>query len=106
MFPDANYKQIMAFVRTGKAKKATLPGEVNPREQELSSGIVDLDPFNGVDKARVKEILKEEDDREQYDYERDNVAGLSEDDFRRLVSERASRAEMDKDKDKLQQQIS
>lgn len=54
----------MAFVRTGKAKKATLPGEVNPREQELSTGIVDLDPFNAVDKSRVKEILKEEDDRE------------------------------------------
>jgi hypothetical protein len=106
MFPDANYKQIMAFVRTGKAKKAMVAGEVNPREQELSSGIVDLDPFNGVDKNRVKEVLKEEDDREQYEYERDNVAGLSEDDFRRLVSERASRAEMDKDKDKLQQQIS
>ena len=32
MFPDANYKQIMAFVRTGKAKKALVAGEVNPRE--------------------------------------------------------------------------
>ena len=105
MFPDANYKQIMAFVRTGKAKKAPLPGE-NPREEELLRSVVDLDPFNGIDKNRIKEILKDEDDREQYDYEKDNVAGLGEDDFRRLVSERASRAEMDKDKDKLQQQIS
>jgi len=35
--------------------------------------------------SRVKEILKEKDDREQYDYERDNVAGLSEEDFERLV---------------------
>jgi len=55
--------------------------------------------------ARVKEILKEKDDREQYDYERDNVAGLSEEDFERLVQERYSRAEMDKDKEKIQNQI-
>lgn len=101
MFPDANYKQIMAFVRTGKAKKAPVPGERNPREEELSVNIVGLDPFSQIDRNRVKEIIKEEDDREQYDYEKDNVAGLGEDDFRRLVSERASRAEMDKDKDKL-----
>jgi len=96
----------MAFVRTGKAKKAALPGEVNPREQELSRGIVALDPFAAVDTGRVKEILKEEDDREHYDYDRDNVAGLVEDDFERLVQERQSRAEMDKDKEKLQNQIS
>lgn len=76
---------------------------MNPREAELSQNIVDLDPFSQIDRNRVKEILKEEDDREQYDYEKDNVAGLGEDDFRRLVSERASRAEMDKDKEKLQQ---
>ena len=96
----------MAFVRTGKAKKAPLPNETNPREVELSRGIVELDPFAVVDKARVKEILKEEDDREHYDYDRDNVAGLGEDDFERLVQERQSRAEMDKDKEKLQNQIS
>jgi len=77
----------MAFVRTGKAKKAALPGE-NPREEELSRNIIDLDPFNQTDKNRVKEILKDEDDREHYDYDKDNVAGLGEDDFRRLVSER------------------
>lgn len=99
MFPDANYKQIMAFVRTGKAKKPAL-GD-NPREEELMRNVIDLDPFCAIDKSRIKEILKEEDDREHYDYDKDNVAGLGEDDFRRLVSERQSRAEMDKDKDKL-----
>jgi len=36
--------------------------------------------------ARVKEILKEKDDREQYDYERDNVAGLSEEDFENCMA--------------------
>mmetsp|Transcript_23105 Transcript_23105/g.35787 ORF Transcript_23105/g.35787 Transcript_23105/m.35787 type:complete len:412 (-) Transcript_23105:907-2142(-) len=106
MFPDANAKQILNFVKTGRAKKPVIPGEVNPREQELSSNIVDIDPFSGVDKSRVKDILKEEEEREHYDYERDNIAGLIEEDFERLVQERYSRAEMDKDKQKLQNQIS
>lgn len=105
MFPDANIRQIMSFVRAGRAKKAAQPGEVNPREKELARGIVDLDPFSGVDMDRVKELLKEEDEREQYDFERDNVAQLSEEAFERLVQERYSRAEMDKDKEKLQNQI-
>ena len=105
MFPDANIRQIMSFVRAGRAKKTAQPGEVNPREKELARGIVDLDPFSGVDMDRVKELLKEEDEREQYDFERDNVAQLSEEAFERLVQERYSRAEMDKDKEKLQNQI-
>ena len=82
-------------MRTGKTKKATIPGnEPNPREQELSKGIIDLDPFSGVDKARVKEILKEEDDQEKFDYERDNVTGLPLEEFECLVQERQSRSEM------------
>jgi hypothetical protein len=36
------------------------------------SKIIELDPYNGVDKSRVKEIIKEENEREEYDYERDN----------------------------------
>jgi len=32
MFPDANAKQILNFVKVGKTKKPTLPGETNPRE--------------------------------------------------------------------------
>ena len=47
----------------GKTKKATIPGaEANPLEQELSKRIVELDPFSGVDRARVKEALKEEEE--------------------------------------------
>ena len=37
MFPDANIKQTMAFVRQGKAKKAALPGEVDPRKAQMLS---------------------------------------------------------------------
>lgn len=105
MFPD-NQKAVLAFVRTGKAKKAVIPGgETNPREIALSKGIIDLDPFCGVDKARVKEIIKEEEEQENYEYERDNVAGLSPEEFEQLVQERLSRAEMEKDKERLRKQI-
>jgi hypothetical protein len=34
---------------------------------------------------RVKETLKEEEERETFDFERDNIAGLNEDEFDRLV---------------------
>lgn len=105
LFPDANYKQILNFVKTGKAKKAAIPGEINPREVELSKNIIDIDPFSGIDKNRVKEILKEEEELEQYDFEKDNVAGLEEDQFERLVQERHNRAEMEKGKSKLQSEI-
>lgn len=99
MFPDVNFKQILSFVRQGKAKKATIPGEENPREKQLMAGIIELDPFSGVDKQRVKDFLKEEDEKEEYNYERDNqINNLTEDDFGRLIQERYTRAEMDKDK--------
>lgn len=66
------------------------------------AGIIELDPFSGVDKQRIKDFLKEEDEKEEYNYERDNqINNLSEDDFGRLVQERYMRAEMDKDKQKL-----
>lgn len=101
-FPDVNFKQVLSFVRQGKAKKQTIPGEENPREKQLSAGIVEIDPFSGVDKQRVKDFLKNEDEKEEYNYERDNqINNLSEDDFGRLVQERYMRAEMDKDKEKL-----
>lgn len=65
MFPEVqNIKSIMGFVRTGKQKRAAIPNEVNPREQELSANIIDLDPFSVVDKNRVKEIIKEDEERE------------------------------------------
>ena len=79
-----------------------MPGEVNPREQELSRGIVELDPFSVLDRSRVKQIMKDEDERENFDFDKDNVTGLNEDDFDRLVQERYSRVEMNKDKEKLE----
>ncbi len=46
-------KVILAFVRSGKAKRPNLNNEVTQREQELSAGIVDLDPFSKIDRVQV-----------------------------------------------------
>jgi hypothetical protein len=104
LFPDANYKQIMGFVRQGKTKKATIPGEMNPREQELMQNIIELDPFSGIDKNLIKEILKEEDEREHYT-KADKIGDLIDEDWDKLVNQRQIRALMDKDKQSLQNKI-
>jgi hypothetical protein len=90
----------MGFVRQGKSKKPTIPGEVNPREVELMKNVVELDPFSGIDKAQIKEILKEEDEREHYT-RADKIADLSDEDWDKLVNQRQIRALMDKDKQSL-----
>lgn len=106
MFPDVNIKQILNFVRQGRSKKPALPqGEPSAREQELLAKVVDLDPFANIDKDRIKHIIKEEDEKEIYVFEKDNVAGLGEEDFDKLVQERYNRIEMEKDRTKLQTQI-
>lgn len=66
MFPDAGarLKAITHFVKNGKGKKAAVAGEVSAREQQLSVGIVDLDPFSGIDREMVKKIAREEEERE------------------------------------------
>ena len=60
--------------------------------------VVELDPFAQIDRERVRALLKEEEERETYLFEKDNVAGLSEEDFDRLVHERYNRVEMEKDR--------
>lgn len=67
--------------------------------------VVTLDPFSGIDKEKIKVILKEEEEKEQYNFEKDNIAGLGEEDFDKLVQERYNRIEMEKDRAKLQSQI-
>ena len=107
MFPDQNIKQILNFVRQGKSKKlpAGIPGEPSQREQELMAKVVELDPFNLIDKEKIKQILKEDDEKEAYNFEKDAFANFSEEDFDRLVQERYNRIEMEKDRTKLQSQI-
>jgi peptidoglycan hydrolase CwlO-like protein len=81
-----------------------IPGEIDPREQELLQNVVDLDPFSGIDKNGVKEILKEEDEREHYT-RADKISDLADEDWDKLVNQRQIRQLMDKDKTSLQNKI-
>jgi len=71
----------------------------------MLSMVVELDPFEKIDKGRIEEVLANEDEKEKYDFEKDGIPGLNEDDFEKLVQERQIRAEMDKQKSKQQNQI-
>jgi|LauGreDrversion4_2_1035121.scaffolds.fasta_scaffold17743_4 hypothetical protein len=89
MFNDVpNKNQLLNFVRQGGKKKPAVGGEQSPREQELLAKVVASDPFAAFDKEKVKTAIKEDDEKEVYSYERDNVGGLSEEDFEKLVQER------------------
>ena len=87
MFPDQNIKQILNFVRQGKSKKlpAGVPGEPSQREQDLMGRVVELDPFSNIDKEKIKQVLKEDEEKESYNFEKDAFANFSEEDFDRLV---------------------
>lgn len=94
MFNDVpNKNHLLNFVRTGRAKKAPLPqgAEATPRELEMMSKVVGADPYSAYDREKVKALLKEEDEKETYSYEKDNIGGLGEDDFDKLVQERQLR---------------
>jgi organic radical activating enzyme len=106
MFNDVpNKNQLLNFVRQGRAKKPVVPvgGEPTPREQELMGKVVAADPFSAFDKEKVKQMLKEEDEKEVYSYEKDNIGGLGEEDFEKLVQERMLRIQFEKEKQKCTQ---
>jgi hypothetical protein len=103
MFKDApNKNQIINFVRQGRAKKAAVPigGEPTPREVELMGRVVLSDPYSAFDREKIKGILKEEDEQETYSYEKDNIGGLNEEEFEKLISERMLRIKFEKEKTK------
>ena len=91
MFTEVNNKQILNFVKNGRSKKP-IGGIVEPsqREQELMAKVIAIDPFNSIDKEKIKVILKEEEEKEVYNFEKDNI-GLSEEEFDKLVEERYRR---------------
>jgi hypothetical protein len=64
------------------------------------SKVIAADPFAAFDRERVKNILKEEDEKEVYSYEKDNIGGLTEEDFDKLVQERQLRIQFEKEKQK------
>ena len=69
----------------------------------MRSRVVQADPFSAFDRERVKTILKEEDEKEQYSFEKDNIGNLNEEDFEKLVSERHLRIQFEKEKQKCTQ---
>jgi len=101
----AGMRQILNFVKNGKGKKERPHGEMSEKEKELCKHIVDLDPFAGIDREHIKKQIKDDDEREMFDHEKDNVAGLTEDEFERLIQERYSRVDMNKDKEKVENQM-
>jgi len=64
-----NFKQIVGFVETGKPLARLQLEEVE--RARLHAHIVNLDPFNLIDKLLVKEIIAVRESEEVYDYERD-----------------------------------
>lgn len=99
-FNDApNKNQLINFVRQGRAKKAAVPtGEPSAREAELMARIIPADPYAAFDREKVKALIKEEDEKEVYSFEKDNIAGLSEEDFEELVRDRQIRVQYEKEK--------
>lgn len=106
MFNDVpNKNQLLNFVRQGRAKKPAMPigSEPTQREVELMSRVVGADPFSAFDKEKVKQQLKEEDEKEVYSFEKDNIGGLGEEDFEKLIQERMLRISFEKEKLKCTQ---
>ena len=64
--------------------------------------VIDLDPFSGIDKDRISKAIQDEDEVEQFDYDKDNVGNLAPDQFKNLIHEREARVQMNKDKEKLE----
>lgn len=78
-----NFKQIVGFVENGKPL-ARLQIEEAERTR-LHSHIVNLDPFNLIDKALVKDIIAVRESEEVYDYERDRPGEVIRDQFEKFV---------------------
>jgi hypothetical protein len=66
---------------------------------------VDLDPFGQHDRKRVKEILKEEENVDEFDYQRDKIGEMTGEEFNLLKQERGIRVDMDKKKEMLSKKI-
>jgi hypothetical protein len=71
-------------VKNGKGKKETKAMDA-AREKEACKDIIELDPFAGIDRNHFVSQLKDDDEREMFDIEKDNVAGLDEGQFDELI---------------------
>jgi hypothetical protein len=101
LFPDVGWRQILNFVKNGKGKKEAKAIDA-AKEREACKDIVELDPFKDIDRDHFVAQIKEDDDREVFDFEKDNVAGLDENQFDELTRQRYLRVDMNKDKEKVE----
>ena len=108
-FPTSN-RAILTFVKNGgkSANKAQTFGaspEKNAKEQELLSYLCDLDPYVIVDTNAIKKKFAEENAKEHYSFEKDNIQNMSPEEFDQLVEERMNRIKMNKEREEMEQEI-
>ena len=109
-FPNNN-RQILNFVKNGgkSANRAQTFGanqEGSAREQELMSQLWELDPYIIVDSNAVKKMIAEENAKEHYSFEKDKIQGVNTpEEFEVVVQERMNRIEMNKQREKMEEEI-
>jgi WD40 repeat protein len=108
-FPQAN-RAILNFVKNGGKSANRAQGfgsnqERSAKEQELINQQNKLDPYSIVDINAIKKRITEENAKEHYSYERDNIQNLSPEEFDLLIEERMHRIEMNQQRDDMEQEI-
>lgn len=103
-------RAILNFVKNGGKSANRAQGfgatqEKSAREKELMSQLNELDPYIIVDKNAIKKIITEENAKEHYSYEKDSFQNLSPEEFDNVVEERMNRIEMNKQREKMEEEI-
>jgi len=109
-FQNSSYKAILSFVKNGgksanKAQGFGATQEKSSKEQEALAQLWEFDPYSIVDSNEIKKKFIEENKKENYSYERDNIQNLSPEEFELLVEERMHRIEMDKQRKEMEEEI-
>uniref|UniRef100_A0A7S3NRD1 Uncharacterized protein n=1 Tax=Euplotes crassus TaxID=5936 RepID=A0A7S3NRD1_EUPCR len=110
LFPNAPFRQILAFVRNGgkaanRARGFRGQTEENTLEQEALALLCKLDPYIIVDENAVKAKFEQENVKEEYSYDRDKIVNLTPGEFDTLVQERENRNKIDKERKGMEQEI-
>jgi hypothetical protein len=106
-FPQASKKAIENFVRNGKSANRgfNTSSDKTVKENEVLSQLCQLDPYTVTDETYIKKKFAEDNAKEHYSFEKDNIANLSPEEFDLLVEERMHRIEMNKQREDMDQEI-
>lgn len=96
---------MINFVKNGKPKKSALTEELTTKKEALLKEVNEFDPYNVVEKDKINKQIQDEDEVENFDFEKDNIGTLSQEEFEKLCLERETRVQMNIDKDKNENQI-